>query len=349
MTCQQRVSKLLQINQTTKISSRSIILPPENQFWWRAVEPDISELDGFFREAGVELAVQACRKALSEAKLDATDITHTVAVTCTNAGNPGFDLLVAQQLGLQPDTDRTLLHGVGCAGGLSALRTAAALAQSYSMRHRAARVLVYACELCTIHVWSDIGELLKKPETMKISPVLFSDAAASFVLCNELALGARQRAIYELVDWETYTIPNTSGDLDFTMDPLGFRATITKRVPYLVQSVVSSMFERLCSLTPKEKCLTSYDQDISVKDFDWVLHPGGIAILNAIQKELKLEEEQLKASFDVYKNHGNSSSPTVLIVLDHLRRMKFGKENVVACSFGPGITAEMAMLRRHVL
>ena len=50
------------------------------------------------------------------------------------------------------------------------------------MRHRAARVLVFACELCTVNVWSDIDELLKHPEMMKISPVLFSDAAASFVL-----------------------------------------------------------------------------------------------------------------------------------------------------------------------
>ena len=132
------------------------------------------------------------------------------------------------------------------------------------------------------------------------------------------------------------------------MESLGFRATLTKRVPYLVQSVVSSMFERLCSLVPKEKRLPSHDRDLPAKDFDWALHPGGIAILNAIQKELKLEQEQLEAAFDVYNNHGNSSSPTVLIVLDRLRRMKFGKENVVACSFGPGITAEMALLRRQV-
>ena len=229
------------------------------------------------------------------------------------------------------------------------MRTAAALAQSYSMRYRAARVLVFACELCTVNVWSDIDELLEHPEMMKISPVLFSDAAASFVLCNELALGAGERAIYELVNWETCTIPNTSEELGFHIESRGFSATLTKRVPYLVLSVVNSLFERLCSSAPKEKHLPSYDHDIPLaKDFDWALHPGGIAILNGIQKELKLEREQLRAAFDVYENHGNSSSPTVLIVLDRLRRMKSGKKHVVACSFGPGIIAEMAMLKRMV-
>ena len=349
LTCQQRISKILQINQTTKISTRSVIRPPEDEYWRRVADPKISELDGFFREAGVELAVQACRKTLSDAKLDAADITHTVAVTCTNAGNPGLDLLVAQQLGLHPDTDRTLLHGVGCAGGLSAMRAAAALAQSCSMRCRTARVLAFACELFTVNVWSDIDELLKHPETMKISPVLFSDAAAAFVLCNELALGGDRGAIiYELLNWKTCTIPDTSGELAFTMDSLGFRATLTKRVPSLVQSAVSSMFARLCSLTtPKGKNSPNFDQDVQAKEFDWALHPGGIAILNALQKELNLEQGQLEAAFDVYKNHGNSSSPTVLIVLDRLRRIKSGKENVVACSFGPGIVAEMAMLKRR--
>ncbi len=59
-----------------------------------------------------------------------------------------------------------------------------------------------------------------------------------------------------------------------------------------------------------------------------------------------LHEGQLRASFDVYKNHGNSSSPTVLIVLDQLRKMGEGRDEVMACSFGPGMTIEMAMLKR---
>ncbi len=276
-----------------------------------------------------------------------SDITHIVAVTCTNAGNPGFDLLVAQKLGLRPETDRTLLHGVGCAGGLSAMRAAASMAQSASMRGRAARVLVFACEICSINVRCDLEEVVEHPET-KISPVLFSDGAASFVLSNELTRGAKNAAIYSLINWETATMPGTAKELEFMADPFGFRATLTKEVPNLALKAITPMFEQLKPFLPSDSNLATSGKPVEAKDFDWALHPGGIAILNGVQNKMELHDEQLRASFDVYKNHGNSSSPTVLVVLDQLRKMGEGRENVMACSFGPGMTIEMAMLKRCV-
>ncbi|KAL8810320.1 MAG: hypothetical protein Q9200_002675 [Gallowayella weberi] len=345
------IKRMLELNQRTMIESRSIIKALEDPFWYRSVAPSISELDRVFRRAGVDLAVQACRKALREAKLSVEDITHTVAVTCTNAGNPGFDLLVCQKLGLKPETDRTLLHGVGCAGGLSIMRTAATIAQSYSMRGCPARILSFASEICSINVRTDVDQIVEQPDLIKASPVLYSDGAAAFVLCNELAEGAQEQHIYELSGWETTTIPNSACDLEVMMNPLGFRATLTKEVPNLALNTIEPLFERLrtsmlakSALAPSGK-LNNADQ---AKEFDWALYPSSITVLEGLQKMFGLHEEQLKASFDVYKNHGVSSSPTVLIVLDRLRKMGEGRENVVACCFGPGITMEMAMLRRVV-
>ena len=269
-------------------------------------------------------------------------------MTCTNAGNPGFDLLVAQKLKLKPETDRTLLHGVGCAGGLSAMRAAAAMAQSASMRGRAARVLVFACEICSINVRCDLEEVVQNPDVAKISPVLFSDGAAAFVICNELASEAEDQAVYSLVNWETATMPNTSKELEFMADPLGFRATLTKEVPNLAIKAIGPMFEKLRHFLPSDSKLAATGRVPEAKDFDWALHPGGIAILNGVQNKFELKEEQLRASYKVYEGHGNSSSPTVLVVLDQLRKMGNGRENVMACSFGPGMTIEMAMLKRCV-
>lgn len=334
------------INQTTLIQSRSTIKAYEDPFWSRSVAPSISELDRFFRKAGVDLTVQACKKALRESGNKPSDITHIVAVTCTNAGNPGFDLLVAQKLGLKPETDRTLLHGVGCAGGLSAMRAAAAMAQSASMRGRPARILVFACEICSINVRCDLEEVVEHPEETKISPVLFSDGAAAFVISNELTPGAKDKAVYSLVNWETATMPNTAKELEFMTDPFGFRATLTKEVPILALKAITPMFEQLKPCLPVDSALATSGKEVDARDFDWALHPGGIAILNGVQQKMQLHEEQLRASFDVYKNHGNSSSPTVLIVLDQLRKMGEGRDNVMACSFGPGMTIEMAMLKR---
>ncbi|KAI4214643.1 MAG: hypothetical protein LQ351_002716 [Letrouitia transgressa] len=346
------IKKLLQVNQTTLIQSRSTLKPYEDPFWSRSIAPTISELDRIFRKAGVDLTVQACKKALRDAKLKPSDITHTVAVTCTNAGNPGFDLLVADKLGLSPETDRTLLHGVGCAGGLSAMRAAAALAQSYSLRGRPARILCFACEICSVNVRADLEDVVStSPEDAKISPVLFSDAAASFVLCNELAgASVADRSVYELVDWETCTIPRTAGELEFVAATMGWKATLTRQVPQHALAAIGPMFQRLLPYLPTDTALAqstaAAGRSAEPRDFDWALHPGGIAILNGVEQKFELKEEQLRASYDVYKNHGNSSSPTVLVVLDQLRKMGAGRDDVMACSFGPGMTVEMCMMRR---
>lgn len=98
------------------------------------------------------------------------------------------------------------------------------------------------------------------------------------------------------------------------------------------------------------KLLPSYaksnNKTLSNEDFDWALHPGGRAILDGVQYTMGLTEHQLRASRDIYRTRGNSSSPTVLIVLDKLRTMGRGSDHVVATAFGPGLTIEMALLRR---
>ena len=87
-------------------------------------------------------------------------------------------------------------------------------------------------------------------------------------------------------------------------------------------------------------------QELGAADFDWAFHPAGLAVLDKVQENLKLDNGQLRASFDVYESKGNSSCPTVLIILDNLRRMGEGRDNIVACSFGPGLCIEMIAMKR---
>ena len=63
---------------------------------------------------------------------------------------------------------------------------------------------------------------------------------------------------------------------------------------------------------------------------------------------MKLSPEHLRASYEIYMNYGNSSSATIISVLNKLRESE-GKEKVVACAFGPGIALEMMVLRRRKL
>jgi 3-oxoacyl-[acyl-carrier-protein] synthase III len=106
------------------------------------------------------------------------------------------------------------------------------------------------------------------------------------------------------------------------------------------------MFEQLSNLAVNLHKRTPHKTTYTPTEFDWAIHPGGAAILRGAQQLLDLTDDHIRASLKVYRSHGNSSSPTVLIVLDELRRMGKGRDNVVATSFGPGLTIEMCMMKR---
>nr|OQO24407.1 hypothetical protein B0A51_08626 [Rachicladosporium sp. CCFEE 5018] len=300
--------------------------------------PTIAELDKFFRIEGVKLAVEACKAALSESGIAVDQITHTVAVTCTNQGSPGYDLLVHQQLGLSPGVNRTLLHGVGCAGGLSVIRAASQVVLAATARGKPAHVLGFACELSTPLLRRELADAAKSPaRDVSIASALFSDGAAAFLMTNDRGLGA-SKPLFEVLACESALIPGTLGHMGCYADSQGYRTILTRDVPRSVKLSVEPMFTSLLS--------DCFDLGLpnEANDFDWALHPGGRAIIDSIQATMALDHDRLRATNEIYRTRGNSSSPTVLIVLDKLRSMG-PRDHIVAASFGPGLSIEMALLK----
>ena len=83
----------------------------------------------------------------------------------------------------------------------------------------------------------------------------------------------------------------------------------------------------------------------------WAIHPGGKAILDKIEKELKLKPHQIAASREVLRRYGNMSSATILFVLKMLLEDPLAaspdRSRFCALSFGPGLTVESAFLARQ--
>ena len=71
----------------------------------------------------------------------------------------------------------------------------------------------------------------------------------------------------------------------------------------------------------------------------WAVHPGGPNILRATGKALGIARDELEVSWSTLKRYGNMSSPTVLFILDRLRREQ-AAHPCVALAFGPGLMAE---------
>lgn len=178
-------------------------------------------MDEHFRSVGVDLATRACEKTLNEAGLVTEDVTHTVAVTCTDQGSPGYNLLVHERLGLRSDVDHTLLHGVGCAGGLSIMRTAAQMALASSAQGKPARVLAFACELCTPNVRGELAAAEKSSAgEVCVAGALFSDGAAAFVLTNSIGKG-RRKAKFQLLAFDNVVLPRTMSHMSYFVHESG--------------------------------------------------------------------------------------------------------------------------------
>jgi len=215
------LQKLIGLNNKTNILSRPTVF---DYTQWNKEDrkpPTIDSISRVFRTVGVDLATSACNKAIKEARLAPNDITHVVAVTCTDQGNPGYDLFVCQKLGLRPEAQRVLLQGVGCAGGLSALRAAADIAVAASQKHRPARILVMACELCSLFIRAELQAAYRDEDNLHVAPALFSDAAAALVVCNGDALGEAQKPIFKLKEWGSMVVPDTSDYMSYDIEKNG--------------------------------------------------------------------------------------------------------------------------------
>ncbi len=212
------MSKVLSINRLTGIDARSSIGTPDHPLVNQEKAPSIAELNKVFFEEGIPLAVQAAERAIAEARIDLSQITHVVSATCTNSANPGFDHFVVKGLGITHQVEKVLLHGIGCSGGLAALRTAANLALGHAMRGKPARILMVTLELSTMMVRSELDSINELQET-RIGVALFSDCGSAAVLSN--GIGESAEPIYELLGWDHRIIPDTEPDLGFDVDPIG--------------------------------------------------------------------------------------------------------------------------------
>ena len=143
-----------------------------------------------------------------------------VSTTCTNSANPGFDHFVVKALGLDSSIEKVLLHGVGCSGGLAALRTAANIALGSRFLSKPARILVLACEISSVLLRSELDSI-SRDQDVRIGVTLFSDCASAVVLGNEFGKGSGEDPLLELLGWEHRIIDGTTKELGFSIDPLG--------------------------------------------------------------------------------------------------------------------------------
>ena len=275
-----------------------------------------------FLKYGRITGANAAQKALKLAKLGPKDIGCIVVNTCTGYLCPGLTSYLVEDLCLSRSVKVIDIAGMGCGAAIPNLECAAGMAASDGRE-----VLSVAIEICS-------ATFFMKPEPdLVVSNCIFADGASAAVVSPTDSTNPGK--IVNLLDFESLVIPKERESLRYRSVQGRLRNTLAKKVPIVAARSVKEVTDRILQrngLTP---------EDIAF----WAVHPGGSLVLDRIQKELELPAGALDFSYQILREYGNMSSPSVMFVLERiLKKVKpKRKQKCLLLSFGAGFTTFAAL------
>ena len=298
------------------IDRRSIVAPVD----WYAADHGWESRNALYLEAAEALFVEAAGKALAIAGLSPNEIDGVVTASTTGIATPSLEARAGPRLGLRGDARRVPLFGLGCAGGVSGLATAARLAAA----DPGSRWLFVTVETCSISIRLDSDD----PAAL-VATALFGDGAAAAVVGGEEPGLATISAAGEKLWADTLDI------MGWRVEDPGFAVVFDRAIPPFVTTELAGAVTAMLDGFGVER--TSIGR--------FCCHPGGVKVIEAIETALDLESGLLDLEREVLREHGNMSAPTVLFVLERLLARGL-PERTLLTAFGPGFTFAGMLLDR---
>ncbi|CRK55113.1 Chalcone synthase [Alloactinosynnema sp. L-07] len=258
--------------------------------------------------------------------VDTDKIGSYTFVSCTGYAGPTPEMLLAKEFGLPQNLRRTFVGHMGCYAAFNGIKVALD-----SLAGRPDELALVTCaEVCSVHL---------RPEATKEQVVvtgLFGDAAATLLL-SSVDGDVDDVDGPVILGTHTETHPETSAAMTWKVMDDAFRMTLSPYVPLYLSETIVPFVGRLLDqhgLKPGD-----------VKH--WGIHPGGPKIIDYVGERLDLPVAALQPSLHILGSWGNCSSPTVLLILDHILRevRPAAGEYGVFMAFGPGLTMESALIR----
>lgn len=282
--------------------------------------PNLEKRMEWFAEHAVDLSVKTIEDCI-HGKIGPLAISHLITVSCTGLGAPGLDLEIMEAMQLPSDIFRTSVNFMGCYAAIHALKIADGICNADIN----ANVVIVCTELCTLHFQkaSSIDNIT--------STLLFGDGCAAMLVQNA---GTPNNG-FSLKQFYSEVAFRGKKDMSWQLSSKGFLMTLSGYVPDLLKEDFNLLLERALQKASLTK------SDIS----HWCIHPGGVKILEAIEKSAGLGKSDLQYSYDILRDYGNMSSPTVLFVLKKIMDELEAEPGhppatVFSVAFGPGLTME---------
>lgn len=317
------------------IESRYIVMPDadpkaENKFYSLNGEyfsPDTQKRMTEYEKWSKLLAKTAVNELFNKNDVNPQTINRLITISCTGFFAPGLDYFVIEEFKIPHSVKRINIGFMGCAASLIGVNSVFEAMNSSSGTNTNA--LVISVELCSLHLQTE------PTRDNILANMIFADGCAAALFSNDKTKSTKPKL--EILNTASYLFDNSSAFMGWRIGNFGFEMTLSPEVPKIILESAVPALENILQVN-----------NISKKDIKhWALHPGGRAILDALQKGLNLTEEQMQPSRKVLKNFGNMSSASILFVLKEIIDSKVVKPDDYCCAvaFGPGLTMEIAVLR----
>ncbi len=270
------------------------------------------------------LATDAVEQILNDTNTDPDQIERLITISCTGFFAPGLDYFLIDRFRIPATVKRTNIGFMGCAASLIGFNSV--LESLSSAQGSKSKTLLLSVELCSLHLQTE------PTRDNILANMIFADGCAAALFDND-----RTENGLKLLSTSSYLFPQSSGYMGWKIGNFGFEMILSSDLPKII----------LNEAAPKLKDILA-GQDIRPENIaHWALHPGGRAILDALQNGMQLSDEQVLPSRTVLRNYGNLSSASILFVLREIMKNSSLKRDELVCAvaFGPGLTMETALLR----
>lgn len=284
-------------------------------------------------DAGYYAAV----KAIEDAKIDPTDITHIIVATCTPDNlSPSISCCIAGRLGLSatsgvakisPTTAGLVCFDINaaCSGFIYGLE----VARSFLALHPDATILLVAAEALSRRMnYKD-----------RSTAVLFGDGAGAMILQKTGTPFLTIRDVSLGSDGGLHSLITVGGGTNIKIqcgDIIDEKFFLSMQGREVFKHAVRCMVQECEKLMARN--------DLSIHDIDlFIAHQANMRILEAVTARLEIDEDKV---FINLPHYGNTSAASILLALSDARlegRIHPGKP-ILLTTFGAGLTWGSALL-----
>lgn len=273
-----------------------------------------------------DLGLKAARKALAEAEMEASELTHVIAATCTpDVLSPSVACIIAGQLGTGPVM--AFDFGAACSGFIYGL----SICRSLLAQQPDAKILFVCTEALTRRVnWAD-----------RSTCVLFGDAATACIVTG--SSGNVMAGLEDVIcqsdgtQRDLIVVGGGTSSRYAKGDPVDDDFFITMQGRETYKHAVRNMVH-ICEDVLVRNGLTANDVNLLVP------HQANMRIIEAVGSRLDMTGDRVFVNVDKYGNTSSASIPLAITEARAAGRIKTG-DRLLVTAFGAGLTWGAALLR----